>query len=220
MASKRARTSKPLTDLQGWDLVVLMKDVQFSGSTWCAPELGMVVSVDALDPHQVTITWRDVDSVDKAAKTLRRKGMVVLVDAVDHQVSITCRDVDSVGKAAKTGDRGFCVKRIGRASSDGVAEQESVATALERCRRELHDEANEAALLSEQDGSEELEGKHARIDERLRLEAALELFALMKNEAALPINNVSGRASRCRVIAAGTLGILPATRGAGGRSGG
>ena len=220
MASKRARTSKPLTDLQGWDLVVLMKDAQFSGSTWCAPELGMVVSVDALDPHQVTITWRDVDSVDKAAKTLRRKGMVVLVDAVDHQVSITCRDVDSVGKAAKTGDRGFCVKRIGRASSDGVAEQESVATALERCRRELHDEANEAALLSEQDGSEELEGKHARIDERLRLEAALELFALMKNEAALPINNVSGRASRCRVLAAGTLGILPATRGAGGRSGG
>jgi hypothetical protein len=176
---KRARTSKP--DLQEWDLVVLMKDAQFSGSTWCAPELGMVVLVDALD-HQVTITWRDVDSVDQAAKTLTRK----------------------------TGDRCFGVKRIGRASRDGVAEQASVAAALELCRSELRDEV--AALLREQAGSEELVGKLARIDERLRLEAAQELFALMSKEGALPVDNDSGRASRCRVAAADTVAKLPATR--------
>jgi hypothetical protein len=179
---KRARTSKP--DLQEWDLVVLMKDAQFSGSTWCAPELGMVVLVDALD-HQVTITWRDVDSVDQAAKTLTRK----------------------------TGDRCFGVKRIGRASRDGVAEQASVAAALELCRSELRDEV--AALLREQAGSEELVGKLARIDERLRLEAAQELFALMSKEGALPVDNDSGRASRCRVAAAGTVAKPPATRGDG-----
>jgi hypothetical protein len=188
---KRARTSKP--DLQEWDLVVLMKDAQFSGSTWCAPELGMVVLVDALD-HQVTITWRDVDSVDQAAKTLTRK----------------------------TGDRCFGVKRIGRASRDGVAEQASVAAALELCRSELRDEV--AALLREQAGSEELVGKLARIDERLRLEAAQELFALMSKEGALPVDNDSGRASRGRVAAADTVAKLPATRddcrGTGSRSDG
>lgn len=186
------KRQKPLTGLQKWDLVVLMKDAQFSGTTWCAPELGMVVLVDALD-HQVTIIWRDVDSVDKAAKTLKRK----------------------------TGERGLGVKRIGRASKDGVAEQASVAAALELCRSELRDEV---ALLSEQDGSEELVGKLARIDERLRLEAAQELFALMSEERVLPVDNDSGRASRRRVPAAGTVAKLPATRGdcrgAGGRGGG
>ena len=169
-----------------------MKDAQFSGTTWCAPELGMVVLVDALD-HQVTIIWRDVDSVDKAAKTLKGK---------------TC-------------ERGLGVKRIGRASRDGVAEQASVAAALELCRSELRDEV---ALLSEQDGSEELVVKLARIDERLRLEAAQELFALMSEERVLPVDNDSGRASRRRVPAAGTVAKLPATRGdcrgAGGRGGG
>jgi len=45
------------------------------------------------------------------------------------------------------------------------------------------------------------------------LEAAQELFALMSKEGALPVDNDSGRASRCRVAAAGTVAKPPATRG-------